>query len=303
MPNYIEMPKLSDTMTEGTLLKWRKKVGDKVEVGDIIAEVETDKATMEMEAFDDGTIGEIYIQEGAKVPIGSKMAVLVAEGEKLPAKDEAPKQAPAATAQKVVEKTDAPKAAVATKPAQAAAPAANGERVKASPLAKKIAAEKGVDLSHITGSGPGGRIVRADVLAAKSAPAAASAPAAFAPIPLPPGEHKRIALSGMRRVIAERLVQSKTTIPHFYLNIDVDAGELMKLRAEIRQNSPSTISCSKLLSSPRRRFRKSTLLSTAMLSSSSKASTSLSPWRSTTASSRPSCATRKKNRSAKSATP
>ena len=226
MPIYIEMPKLSDTMTEGTLLKWCKKTGDKIETGDILAEIETDKATMEMEAFDDGVLHEILIQEGAKVPIGSHLAVLLAEGEKPPAAGTAP--APKAVA---------PAAAAQSKPAAAApraaaAPAAAGERVKASPLAKKVAAEKGVDLTRVSGTGPGGRIVRNDVLTAKAAPAAASGATAFAPIPLPPGEHKRIPLSGMRRVIAGRLLQSKTTIPHFYLNIEVDAGEFMKLRAE-----------------------------------------------------------------------
>ena len=223
MPIYIEMPKLSDTMTEGTLLKWCKKAGDKIETGDILAEIETDKATMEMEAFDDGVLHEILIHEGAKVAIGSHLAVLLAEGEKPPAPGAAPAPKTAAPAAQS-------KPATAHAPRAAAAPAATGERVKASPLAKKIAAEKGVDLTRISGTGPGGRIVRNDVITAKAAPAAASS--TFAPIPLPPGEHRRIALSGMRRVIAGRLLQSKSTIPHFYLHIEVDAGELMKLRAE-----------------------------------------------------------------------
>ena len=235
MPIYIEMPKLSDTMTEGTLLKWCKKAGDKVETGDILAEIETDKATMEMEAFDDGVLHEILIQEGAKVPIGSHLAVLLAGGEKPPAPGEAP--APKAAAPAAVAEAKPAVAATTPRAASAHAPAATGERVKASPLAKKVAAEKGVDLSKIAGTGPGGRIVRNDVLTAKPAPAAASGATAFAPIPLPPGEHKRIPLSGMRRVIAERLLQSKSTIPHFYLHIEVDAGELMKLRAEINASA------------------------------------------------------------------
>src|SRR5215210_2401910 len=154
MPAYIEMPKLSDTMTEGTLVKWRKKPGDKVEAGDIIAEVETDKATMEMEAFDDGILGEIYVQEGEKIAVGEQIAVLLAEGEEAPARGGA--KAPGSPKPSEI----AAPAKTNDTPAQSpgnvkSAPASSGGRIKASPLAKKIAAEKGVDLSGLTGSGPG----------------------------------------------------------------------------------------------------------------------------------------------------
>jgi pyruvate dehydrogenase E2 component (dihydrolipoamide acetyltransferase) len=234
MAKYIEMPKLSDTMTEGTLVQWRKKEGDKVETGDVIADVETDKATMEMEAFDDGILHKFYVQEGAKVPIGDKVALLLEKGEAPPKDGETPatesKKTAAAKADTIA--PAAHDAAPKHSAGQAAAPASGG-RVKASPLAKKIAASKGLELSGLSGSGPGGRIVAKDVEGAKAdAPAAKSA----APVPVsaaPAGAgDQRIALSGMRRVIADRLLTSKTTIPHFYLNIEVDAGPLMKFRAE-----------------------------------------------------------------------
>jgi len=232
MPKYIEMPKLSDTMTEGTLVKWRKKEGDKVSTGDVLAEVETDKATMEMEAFDDGTLHQLLVKEGSKVPIGSRLAVLLSKGEAAPAPGAPIPEAPAAAP-----KADAPAASAAAS-APAAAPAksasSDGGRVKASPLAKKIAASSGVDLAGLSGSGPGGRIIAKDVESAPkggSAPAAA-APAAIASTPAGAGD-QRIPLSGMRRVIAERLLASKTQLPHFYLHIEVDAGPLMKTRAEL----------------------------------------------------------------------
>ena len=156
MAIQIEMPKLSDTMTEGTLIKWHKKVGDPVEIGDILAEVETDKATMEMEAFDEGTLTEILIQEGEKAAIGAVLAVLDGDGSGAAPSPAASDAAPAAEAK--TEATPAP-----GKPAAAPAPAkdADGSRIKASPLARKVAGELGVDLSTLSGSGPAGRIVRA----------------------------------------------------------------------------------------------------------------------------------------------
>ncbi len=232
MAKYIEMPKLSDTMTEGTLLKWRKKEGDKVEAGDVIADVETDKATMEMEAFDDGILHKFFVAEGAKVPIGDKVALLLEKGEAPPKDGEAPvtesKKSASAKADTIA---PAPEGARPAASKSAAVP--GGGRVKASPLAKKVATAKGVELSGLAGSGPGGRIIARDV---EGAPAGASTAKSAAPAPVaatPAGEgDQRIALSGMRRVIAERLLTSKTTIPHFYLNIEVDAGPLMKFRAE-----------------------------------------------------------------------
>ncbi|MEO7932043.1 MAG: dihydrolipoamide acetyltransferase family protein [Chthoniobacterales bacterium] len=243
MPTYIEMPKLSDTMTEGTVLKWLRKVGDKVEVGDILAEIETDKATMELEAFEDGTLGEIYVQDGGKAAVGEQIAVLVAAGEKAPAKGE-----PAAPEAKT--EAAAPEVAVT----KTAAATGSEERIKVSPLAKKVALEKGVDLSTITGSGPGGRIVEKDVLAASSSAstnklAPEAKPAAVAPkaepkpvaVPvLPPGTTTRIPLSGMRKVIASRLVTSKTTIPHFYLGMEVDASPILSLRASLNSALEAT---------------------------------------------------------------
>ncbi|WP_226895343.1 dihydrolipoamide acetyltransferase family protein [Luteolibacter marinus] len=249
------MPKLSDTMTEGTLIKWHKKVGDSVEIGDILAEVETDKATMEMEAFDEGTITEILVAEGDKAAIGSILAVLDGDGSDAAA-------APAAPA-----KPQEPEAAKTAAPAQAAAPApvsaAGGERIKASPLARKIAAEKGVDLGSLTGSGPAGRIVRADVEGASGKPAtksadasaasglaaaakarststAAPAPAPAAILPTAKEGDERVELSSMRKVIASRLLASKQTIPHFYLHLEVDAGPLMALRKQVNAQAEKT---------------------------------------------------------------
>lgn len=230
------MPKLSDTMTEGTLVAWKKKKGDKVAMGEVIAEVETDKATMEMEAFEDGVITEIYVQEGGKVAVGEKLAMVGGDGAAAPA--EAKKAgAPSAPAREAAPVPAPPTPA----PAEAKATAnghgeQSGSRVKASPLARKVAAAAGVDLAGLAGTGPGGRIVQKDVLAAgpaapSPAPPQKSAPAAAAPIAA--RGDQRIALSGMRKTIADRLLQSKTTIPHFYLHIEVDAGPLMKLRADV----------------------------------------------------------------------
>lgn len=235
MATFIDMPKLSDTMTEGVLVKWLKKPGDKIEIGDILAEVETDKATMEMEAFDGGILGDVYVQEGGKIAVGGRIGVLVEPGEKVPAAGEAP--AAPAKPEPAAEAKSAP-AAPSTAPVAEPAPTPSTDRPKASPLAKKVALDKGVDLSTITGSGPGGRIVEKDVLAAAAAPApkAEAKPAAKAPAPAPviaPGTVTRVPLTGMRKVIAERLVTSKTTIPHFYLGMEVDAAPILKLRADL----------------------------------------------------------------------
>ena len=227
----ITMPKLSDTMLEGTLVKWHKKVGDKISVGDVIADVETDKATMEMEAFDDGTLTDILIQEGGVVKVGDPLATLdggTTESAKKPAP--AAKAAPAAPAPKPV----APGVPMAPRPKPRAA--TGNTSAKASPLAKKIALDRGLDLSRIQGSGPGGRIVAADLDgAAAAAPRAAqAAPAAAVKIDVPFSDaDKKTPLNGMRRTIAERLLASKTQIPHFYLTMEIDAAPLAKLRKEI----------------------------------------------------------------------
>jgi pyruvate dehydrogenase E2 component (dihydrolipoamide acetyltransferase) len=233
----ITMPKLSDTMTEGTLVHWKKKQGDSVTMGEVIAEVETDKATMEMEAFEDGILTELYVQEGTKVDVGTKIARI---GDATTAGAGRP-MVGAATPESAKKTGPPAKAEVTAAPAPA--PAASS-RVKASPLARKVATSLGIDLTGITGSGPGGRIIRQDVVttgnghpapttpAKESAAPAKSTPAAPA-AKLAPNTEQRIPLSSMRKIIAERLLESKTRIPHFYLHIEVDASALIKLRGEL----------------------------------------------------------------------
>ena len=227
----VTMPKLSDTMVEGTLVKWVKAKGDKVEVGDILAEVETDKATMEMEAFDEGTLSELYVAEGGTIKVGDKIALILAEGETA---DTAPAAQSTPTAEKPKASAPAATTPLALAP-RAAAPATTG-RTKASPLARKIAATRGVNLSSIAGTGPGGRIVKKDV---ENAPAGGGGGVASPATPAIraahgiAGEEKIIALTGMRKTIAERLLASKTQIPHFYLSVTMDGGPLMALRKEL----------------------------------------------------------------------
>ncbi len=227
----VTMPKLSDTMLEGTLVKWCKKAGDNVEVGDILAEVETDKATMEMESFDEGILTELYVKEGGIIKVGDKIALILADGETAGA-------APAAKSATAAERPEAATATAAKTPVTPAprttAPAAAG-RIKASPLARKIAAARGVNLATIAGTGPAGRIVKKDV---ESAPVggggvATSATPAIRAARGIAGEEKSIALTGMRKTIAERLLASKTQIPHFYLSVSMDGGPLMALRKEL----------------------------------------------------------------------
>jgi pyruvate dehydrogenase E2 component (dihydrolipoamide acetyltransferase) len=229
MAVIIEMPKLSDTMTEGTLVRWLKKEGDQIKAGDVLAEVETDKATMEMPADENGILGKIYVAGGGKAAIGAAIAVLVEPGETPPEAPTAPTTAAKSTAGPAM-----PKSSVAARSGGTARPtAANGTgRVKASPLARKVAEERNVDLRGLSGTGPGGRIVRADVLAAQqSASSPAKAVQTIRPVAGP--DDKRVPLSGMRTIIAERLLASKTQIPHFYLNIEVDAAPLLALRQEV----------------------------------------------------------------------
>ncbi len=253
----IEMPKLSDTMTEGTLIKWHKKLGDTVSIGDVLAEVETDKATMEMEAFDEGVITEILIQEGEKAPIGGVLAVLDGDSE-----SPAPAANPPA-------KAPAPASPQAASQAAPAPQASHSGRVKASPLARKVAGALGIDLSSVTGTGPAGRIVKEDVENASSAPSSkpkepsqaasaaaklteavkarataapspVSAPAPAAIMPTAKEGDERIELSSMRKIIASRLLTSKTTIPHFYLHMEVDAAPLMALRKQVNDQAEKT---------------------------------------------------------------
>jgi pyruvate dehydrogenase E2 component (dihydrolipoamide acetyltransferase) len=232
----ITMPKLSDTMTEGTLVSWKKKKGDKVSTGEVLAEIETDKATMEWESPEDGTLTEVFIQEGDKVNVGDKIAFIGAEGEEAPAEK---KESKAPAKKKEKDAAPAPKKTVeaGVSPAKPQQPQSDDARVKASPVARRVASELGVDLANVTGTGPEGRIVESDVrTAAKSggtpAPQKKPATAPASPAKLTGG--RRIQLSGMRSVIAQRLVESKGPVPHFYLNIDLDAGPLMTARAELK---------------------------------------------------------------------
>ena len=259
----IQMPKLSDTMTEGTLIAWKKKKGDKVSAGEVIAEIETDKATMEWESPEDGTLTETYVEEGGKVNVGDKIAFIGGEGEEAPKEEEEKKEQkeeePKAEEEKKEEKAaekpkkdeKEPKAdkekekkatpkekpaqpSVSPAPAQPTRPPPQPEeaRVKASPVARRIAAELGVDLASVKGTGPEGRVTETDVRAAAKSKAVAPKPSA--PAAVKPGESARIQLSGMRKIIAQRLVESLGPVPHFYLNIDIDAGPLMAARAELK---------------------------------------------------------------------
>ncbi|WP_033073398.1 pyruvate dehydrogenase complex dihydrolipoamide acetyltransferase [Sphingopyxis sp. MWB1] len=243
----LKMPALSPTMEEGTLAKWLVKEGDSVQSGDLLAEIETDKATMEFEAVDEGTIAQILVPEGTdNVKVGTVIAIIAAEGEDASKVKAAPAPAPAPAAKEEAKAAPAPAApsaspapAPAPAPTPAPAPAASGERIKASPLAKRLAAERGIDLSTLTGTGPGGRIVKADLEGASAAaPAQASAASAQAPAaPAQPFEtdipHSAEKLSNMRKTIARRLTEAKQTIPHIYLTVDIQLDKLLKLRGEL----------------------------------------------------------------------
>ena len=281
----IQMPKLSDTMTEGTLVAWKKKKGDHVSAGEVLAEIETDKATMEWESPEDGTLTEIYVEEGGKVNVGDRIAFIGREGEEAPKeadKDEKEKKPEGKEEEKEKaeekkkaepqgekeekeekakpEKEDAKKVAEkkeekskkeekaeepkAEKKAETERPAPKAEkpeeaRVKASPVARRIAAELGVDLSNVKGTGPEGRVTETDVRAAAKSVAGLAdrggAKAESKPAPaIKAGESARIQLSGMRKIIAQRLVESLGPVPHFYLTIDINAGPLMEAREELK---------------------------------------------------------------------
>ena len=262
MPIELKMPALSPTMEEGTLAKWLVKEGDEVKSGDILAEIETDKATMEFEAVDEGTVARILVPEGSEgVKVGAPIAILAGEGEDsaaaasaAPKADTAPPIPPKAPPEPKPDQTPKapprPQAAVETPaapPQPAALPRSDGERIKASPLARRLAEAQGIDLSTLQGSGPGGRIVRADVDAAAgrgpaaapqpaAPPAAAPAIATHAVMPGPIEQaipHEAIKLSNVRKTIARRLTESKQQIPHIYLTVDIQLDALLKLRAEL----------------------------------------------------------------------
>ena len=249
MPTEILMPALSPTMEEGTLAKWHVKEGDKVSSGDILAEIETDKATMEFEAVDEGVIGKIVIAEGTEgVKVNAVIAVLLEDGES--ASDiGSVSAAPAAAAAAPKEEAAAPAAAVS--PAPAASAAKDENRIFATPLARRIAADKGLDLSAIAGSGPHGRIVKADVENATAAPKAAapaaaasaapatamaSGPSSDAVIKMYEGRpFEEVKLDGMRKIIASRLTEAKQSVPHFYLRRDINLDALMKFRSQLNK--------------------------------------------------------------------
>src|SRR5713101_4376249 len=235
----IQMPKLSDTMTEGTLVSWKKKKGDKVSAGDVIAEIETDKATMEWESPEDGTLTEIYVEEGGKVNVGDKIAFIGGEGEEAPEKEEPEKKAEKPEAEKKEEKKAQPKKEEKAEAEKLAQKIDKGEeaRVKASPVARRVAVELDVDLASVKGTGPDGRVTETDVrAAAKSKTTAPQKPSAAAkPAPsIKAGEGARIQLSGMRKIIAQRLVESLGPVPHFYLTIEINAAPLMAAREELK---------------------------------------------------------------------
>jgi pyruvate dehydrogenase E2 component (dihydrolipoamide acetyltransferase) len=260
MPTNILMPALSPTMEKGNLAKWLKKEGDKVKSGDVIAEIETDKATMEVEAVDEGTLAKIVVPEGTQdVPVNEIIAVLAGDGEDVkaagaaPAPAAKPAEAPAAKPAAAAPAPASKPAAPAPAPQAAAAPQTNGHaRVFSSPLARRLAREAGIELTRINGSGPHGRVVARDVEGAKSGKglkAPAAAPAAGSSIApsmsdkqilalFEPGSYEVVPHDGMRRTIAQRLTASVQTVPHFYLTMDCDIGKLLAAREEINAAAP-----------------------------------------------------------------
>ncbi len=256
MPINILMPALSPTMEEGNLAKWLVKEGDSVSSGDVLAEIETDKATMEVEAIDEGTVGKIVVPDGtAGVKVNELIAVLLEDGEDASAIDTAAAPAPAAAAPAPAAES-APAAAPAA-PAGPAPTAASGDRVIASPLARRIAKQNSVDLTAVSGTGPRGRIVKADVEAAIAGGTAKAADAPVAPAPAPApkaapsgmsddavlklfeeGSYELEPHDGMRKTIASRLTESKQTIPHFYVSVDCQLDALLKLRGDLNKSAP-----------------------------------------------------------------
>ncbi len=254
MTIQILMPALSPTMTEGNIAKWHKKEGDEVASGDLLAEIETDKATMELEAVDEGVLGKIIAAEGSEnIAVNTPIAVMLEEGEDASAAEAAaPSPAPAAQPEPapMPQAAPAPEPAAAPQPAPAA-PKSNGARVFASPLAKRIAADAGIDIAAISGSGPHGRVVKRDVDAAiaggiaapAAAPsAAASAPATPAPAQLPvvAGGYTEVPHNNMRKVIARRLQESKQTVPHFYVTMECEIDKLLAMRRDLNARAEAT---------------------------------------------------------------
>jgi pyruvate dehydrogenase E2 component (dihydrolipoamide acetyltransferase) len=264
MPIEVTMPRLSDTMQQGTVVTWNVKEGDAVKTGDILADIETDKATMELESFDDGTVALLAAKEGDNVAIGEVIVVLAAKGEdaaevkknfggkkttaESAAKPSAAEQTAAAGANGAATSNGSSSATAVAEPDEAEhGSGGDGGRIFASPLAKKVADEMGVDLAEVKGTGPSGRIVRADVEAAAKSPGSAGTGApsrSAAPVHTMPAvgaslEAKSVALSNMRRTIAARLVESKTTIPHYQVTLAVDMEALLTLRTQLNEQLKS----------------------------------------------------------------
>ncbi len=235
MATNILMPALSPTMTEGTLARWLKKEGDDIRAGDVIAEIETDKATMEVEAVDEGVLGKILVPEGsAGVKVNAPIAILIAAGEKVPAQTDAPPAAPGNAPGNAKETRQDAAPAPAQPASQSAKPAAtvsadHGERIFVSPLARRMALQAGIDLATLSGSGPNGRIVKADIEAALRKPSAAASDTA---------PHELVPHSSMRKIIARRLSEAKQQIPHFYLSLDIGLDALLDLRATLNAKAP-----------------------------------------------------------------
>jgi len=258
MATNILMPALSPTMTEGTLARWLKKEGDTIKAGDVIAEIETDKATMEVEAVDEGILGKILIPDGsAAVKVNAPIAILVDQGETVPAGTAAPAAPPptasgiGAPSPVVTSPMGASLAASAGAGTTTPPHAVAGDRVFASPLARRMARIAGIDLAAVSGSGPGGRIVRADIEAAQkpgassastSTAVAAPAPKAAAPVAAPASAltapHQLVPHSSMRKVIARRLTEAKSSIPHFYVSMDIEIDALIGLMNQLNAKAP-----------------------------------------------------------------
>jgi len=251
----VTMPRMSDTMEQGTVVKWHVKEGDTIAPGDVLADIETDKATMELEAFDEGRIAKLAASEGSNVSVGDLIVVIAEEGEDLAEAASSAGSASSAPKAKAEGSSDSASSSATATATTTAAPSSNGtnngsgngsgsdsDRIFASPLARKIASERGIDLASVSGSGPSGRVVKKDVEQAAPGQAAASAPAtapqAAAPAPMPIStelENRNVPLSNMRGTIARRLVQSKTTIPHYQVTVSVRLDALMDLRSQLNE--------------------------------------------------------------------
>ncbi len=247
MAEIVTMPRLSDTMTEGTVAAWLKQKGDKVSEGDVLAEIETDKATMEFEAFQEGVLLYVGVAEGETAPVDSILAILGEEGEDISAILEKAKNGGTITDDTEETAKDDAQAKEATPVASPAGDeeTASGDRVKASPLAKKMAEDKGIDIAKVKGTGEGGRIVKRDIDNFK-ADAPKAAPAAQQ-VAIPQGETVDIPVSNMRKVIAKRLAESKFTAPHFYLTREIDMDTAISARKAINETADSKVSFNDLV--------------------------------------------------------